>query len=139
LKKVVPQQFAKNDKTNAISDKDNSSISSVHYHELFDRITPDPTVLDELSSLYIEDETNDAIYQPPYDEEVTKAIMKMKSVITPGATGVTSDMLKALPDDARSYIAHIIKRYWKGEINPEESHVTTLTMLYKGKRKTKGP
>jgi hypothetical protein len=42
-------------------------------------------------------------------------------------------MLKALPYDAKSYIAHIIRLYWRGEINPEEWHITTLTMLYKGK------
>jgi hypothetical protein len=103
LKKVVPQQFTNDDGTNAVSDKDNADISSAHYHKLSDRsdITPDPTVLDELSSLYIDDNTKDALSQPPSDEEVTKAIMKMKSGTAPGATGVTSDMLKALPDDAR--------------------------------------
>jgi hypothetical protein len=57
----------------------------------------------------------------------------MKSGTTPGATGVTSDMLNALPDDARSYIAHIIRCYWKGEINPEEWHIKTLILLYKCK------
>jgi hypothetical protein len=113
LKKVVPQQFNKDDGTNAISDKDNAGISAVHYQRLFNRnnITPDPTVIDDLSSLDIDDKTKDALSQPPSDEEVTKAIMKIKSGTVPGATGVTSDMLKALSDDAQSSIAHISRRY----------------------------
>jgi hypothetical protein len=58
------------------------------------------TVLDELSSLYIHDETKDALSQPPSDEEVTNTIMKIKAGTAPGATGVTSNMIKALPNNA---------------------------------------
>jgi hypothetical protein len=51
LKKVVPQQFAKDDGTNTVSDMDNANISAAHYQKIFDRsaIASDPTVLNELS------------------------------------------------------------------------------------------
>jgi hypothetical protein len=32
-------------------------------------------------------------------------------------------------DDARSYVARAIRRYWKGEIDPHEWHIMTLTLL----------
>jgi hypothetical protein len=55
----------------------------------------------------------------PSDNEVAEAIKRMKPGMTPGATGITSDMLKALPVDAQSYIAYVIRQYWKGELYPK--------------------
>jgi hypothetical protein len=64
LKKVAPQQFSKDDGTNAVTYKENADISTAHYQKLFDRsdsITPDPTVINAWSPLDISNETKDAL------------------------------------------------------------------------------
>ena len=54
--------------------------------------------------------------------------------------GVTTDMLKNLPDKALKFITDIIQNYWDNPNTDFPSwHATKLTMLFKGKGSTHDP
>jgi hypothetical protein len=75
----------------------------------------------------------------PEIREVKRALNKMKQETAPGITGLISDMLKALLENALKHVALIIQKLWKGEDDHEVWHVIFLIALYKVKGKTNDP
>ena len=64
----------------------------------------------------------------------------MKNNKAPGITGVTTDMLKNLPDKALKFLTDIIQNYWDNPNTDFPSwHTTKLTTLFKGKGSTHDP
>jgi hypothetical protein len=53
--------------------------------------------------------------------------------------GLTSDMLKALPEKALEHLTLIIQKIWKGEEDHEVWHTLLPMALYKEKGKTNNP
>jgi HD superfamily phosphohydrolase YqeK len=63
----------------------------------------------------------------------------MKQETSPVITGLTSDMLKALPEKAMEHLTLIIQKFWKGEEDHKVWHTMLLKALYKGKCKINNP
>jgi hypothetical protein len=51
-----------------------------------------------------------------------------------GQTGLTTDMIKNLPPQAKDFYVELIQEFWKNkEVDFESWHAITLNMIYKGK------
>jgi hypothetical protein len=120
FKKSVTKQFDRGYGQNAKMDIENAHIASTHYQKLFhlEDVTPDFTVLDKIKPLATPPKIKDAIKSPPSGEDVVRAIKKLKPRTTSGTTGISADMLRAVPASAHSYIIHVILQCWKGENDP---------------------
>ena len=57
----------------------------------------------------------------------------MKSDKAPGASELTTDMLKNLPNDALDFVIEAVQEFWQQEMDFKTCHVTKLNILYKGK------
>lgn len=136
-KNVIPQHFANAAGEISSSDKENADATHAHFQSIFDTsdATVDETILDDIGTLSIDDVTLSNIKNPPTNKEVENVIYKMKNGTAAGITGVTSDMLKNLPQEAIHYKAESIHRNWSNQHDCTDWHTTTLSVLYKGKGK----
>ena len=141
LTKITPQQFANSKGDIATTDKENTTILRDHFQKVFDRreVQIDETILNEIDNLEINGDVLDAIKGEPTIDEVKSAIKKMKCGTAPGTTGVTSDMLKALSENATEYITETVVDFWNNKRDVESWHQMNLTALYKGKGETHDP
>jgi hypothetical protein len=100
LPKITPPQFAKPNGLNATSADENADILKNHFQAVFDRrdVTTDETVIDKIEELDIDGYLKEELRSIPEIEEVKKAIKKRTQEPAPGIMGLTSDMLKALPE-----------------------------------------
>ena len=73
-------------------------------------------------------------------DEIQNAIMKMKNNKSPGFSGVTTDMLKCLPEEGICLLDSLIQNFWTNhECDYNSWHLSKLTMLYKGKEAMQDP
>jgi len=67
-------------------------------------------------------------------KEIKTIINKIKNNKAPGITGVTTNMMKNLPDEALKFLTNIIQNYLDNpNTNFPSWHATKLTTLFKGK------
>ena len=92
------------------TDKENANILSNHYCKVFNQNAPyDPTIIDEIDQ---KPQANPAFGIAPNMNEIKTIINKMKNNKAPSITGVTTDTLKNLPDEALKFLTDIIQNYW---------------------------
>ena len=90
--------------------KENANILSKHYCKVFNQNAPyDPTITDKIDQ---NPQANPALGIAPNMKEIKTIINKMKNNKAPGITGVTTDMLKNLPDEALKFLTDITQNYW---------------------------
>jgi hypothetical protein len=71
---------------------------------------------------------------PPSFDEVKNAIASMKYEKAPGLSGLTTDMIKNLPQKALQLYTDLIKKFWNDDkVDFESWHITVLNTIYKGK------
>ena len=64
----------------------------------------------------------------------------MKFDKAPGLTGLTTDMMKSLPNEAIQFYTDIINKFWNNEqVDFEPWHITVLNTIYKGKGNPQDP
>jgi hypothetical protein len=102
-------------------------------------VTTDETVIYEIDELDIDGDLKEDSGSIPEMEEVKEAINNMKQETTPGIMGLTSYMLKALPEKALEHLALIVHKFRKEEEDHEVWHTMPLVALNKGKGKTNDP
>ena len=67
-------------------------------------------------------------------QQIRSAIKKMKNNKAPCLTGLTMDMIKALPEEAVNFLTEAIHEYWmSSECDFETWHIQKLVTLYKEK------
>lgn len=121
----------------AANDEEDADVLAPHFHRVYNRTDApvDFTVLDEVEQR----PTVGNIDHEPTFEELKDAIKKMRHDKAPGPSGVTSEALKALPDSALTKVHEIITAFWRAEIDYEEWHCATLSLIYKGKGEQTNP
>ena len=111
------------------SAEENTRVFKNHFEKLYNR-TPsyDPSVLDLLDQHPIMESTG----LPPQDEEISKAISRLKNK-APGASGLTAQMFKSLlrHEQCLSYLKSIISDIWIKEIYPSQFDIGKLIVLPK--------
>ena len=65
------------------------------------------------------------------EEEVERAIMRLKNNKSPGVDGITGEMIKAGGEELRKEILRICNDIWKGERMPEEWIKSLLILIPK--------
>jgi exonuclease III len=103
----------KNGKT-ASSEKENLKHFGEHLESVYNNPQcneVDFSVLDEIKQRQLDDE----IGLPPTFKEFNKARMKTKNGTSPGESGFTFEMLKALDDHNVQFLFQDVLRLWKGE------------------------
>jgi hypothetical protein len=114
----------------ATNPKENKKNIESHWKTVFNRhATYCPHIVEEIEQHPIQD----ALGTMPQKSEIKKAITKMQSDKAPGASQLTTDMLKNLPEDALNLIVEIIQEFWQNNTDFQSWHVTKLNILYKGK------
>ena len=102
---INKKKFQAKDGTIATDNKSNVRILKNHYHKVFNRqVEVDESILEQLKQRPITQELG----EPPDKQQVHAAIQKMKTNKAPGISGVTTDMLKNLPNDAIDLLTTII-------------------------------
>jgi hypothetical protein len=91
--------------------------------------TYDASVINEIQQHTI----NNSLGETPNKKEMQNAIRKMKCDKASGASQLTTNMLKNLPNDALDFIVEAIQEFWQHETDFKAWHVTKLNILYKGK------
>jgi hypothetical protein len=107
----LPQDAVdRGDGINTTRNDENAYISTKHYPKVCNCNdgSLEFSVIEQLKPLCIDHETNERIAPLPSDDEVVEAIKRMRLGMDPGATGVTSNMLKAIPVDDRYYIVRVM-------------------------------
>jgi len=90
----------------ATTDRENADILSNHYSKVFNQNAPyDPTVINKLDQ---KPQANPMLGIAPNIKEVKAMINKMKNNKAPGITGVTTDLLKNLPEEGFKFLTNII-------------------------------
>jgi hypothetical protein len=133
----IPKNFKSKTGIEAKNDTDNATILGEHFHSLFNsQVQIDITVLDELRQHEIIHELGN----PPTFNEVKSAISSMKFDKAPGLTGLTTDMIKSLPNEAIQFYTDIINNFWNDkQVDFESWHITVLNTIYKGKGNPQDP
>ena len=133
----LPRNFKTKNGVEAKNDQDNATILNQHFHSLFNsNVQVDPPVLNNLPQHPIQHHLGNK----PTKQEVKNAISDMSYDKAPGQSGVTTDMIKNLPDEAFEYYVKLIQDFWT---NPSTDfsawHTTLLKVLYKGKGDPQDP
>jgi hypothetical protein len=85
-------------------------------------------------------EINTKLGEIPTKKEIKTAINKSKTNKAPGFSGVTTDMLKNMPEEGLDIITHLIQTYWtNAECDYDSWHKQNIRSLYKGKGEPKDP
>ena len=72
--------------------------------------------------------------------EIKLALKKMKNNKAPGISGVTTYILKNIPEEGHTLLTLFVQQFWEGNCNFNQWHKTKLSMLYyKGKGNTHDP
>ena len=134
---VLPRNFKSKTGVEAKNDADNATILNEHFHSLFNsQVQFDTTVLDELK----QHDTIHELGNSPSFNEVKSAITSMKYDKAPGLSGLTTDMIKSLPNEAIQLYTEIINEFWNNEqVDFEAWHITVLNTIYKGKGDPQDP
>ena len=134
---ILPKNFKSKAGIEAKNDADNATILNEHFHSLFNsQVQIDITVLDELK----QHETIHELGNPPSFNEVKSAINSMKYDKAPGLSGLTTDMMKSLPNKAVQLYTDMINNFWNNEqVDFEAWHITVLNTIYKGKGDPQDP
>jgi hypothetical protein len=129
--KPFTQKLFKNHKGKlAINKKMNRLHAENHWNTVFNHhATYDASVINEIQQHTI----NNSLGETPSRKEIQHAIRKMKCDKAPGASQLTTDMLKNLPNYALNFIVEAIQEFWHYETDFKAWHVTKLNILYKGK------
>ena len=102
-----PKCFANEQGKIAMTNKENADILSNHYCKVFNwNVHYDPTIIDEIDQ---NSQANPALGIAPNMKEIKTVINKMKNNKAPGITGVTTNMLTNLPDEALKILTNIIQ------------------------------
>ena len=115
----------------AMTDKGNANILETHYHKVFNRsATVDLTILDSIKQFPIMENYGTV----PNIEEIMSTVQGMKNNKAPRITGVTTDMIKNLPQEGTELLVSLIQEFWSNpEVDFDHWHRIKLSNLYKGK------
>ena len=122
-KNYLPKNFKSKQGNEAKNEDDNvkmflvttSNASSIAKSKV------DPSVLDNLCQLQVAHELGN----PPTFNELKSAITSMTFDEAPGKSGLTTDMLKSLPQKAIKLYEDLIQKFWTNEtIDFESWHIT---------------
>jgi hypothetical protein len=103
----LPKNFKSKAVIEAKNDNDNATILNDHFHSLFNsQVQVDLTVLNELH----QHEMIHELGTPPSFNKVKNAIASMKYDKAPGLSGLTTDMIKNLPQKALQLCTDLIKK-----------------------------
>ncbi len=62
----------------------------------------------------------------------------MKYDKAPGTAGLSTAMIKSLPEDTMDFLTQVIQEFWTNQDPEFDSwHMTSLSILYKGKENLK--
>jgi hypothetical protein len=72
--------------------------------------------------------------ETPEKDEIKSVIKKITYGKAPGATSLSTNMVKSLHDDATDFLTKIIQEFWRNQdTNFDSWHVTSPSILYKRK------
>ena len=125
-KKLCKQQLK-----NSLNDKDNTKFLKTYFQGIQQK-SNDPSMLDEL----IQRPVTMSFDMEPSIEEGKVAVRNMKNNTAPGISGITTNMMKKLPEEGCEILTSHIQQFWEDfEYDHEAWHKMKLMLLYKGKGK----
>ena len=125
-KKLCKQQLK-----NSLNDKDNTKFLKTYFQGIQQK-SNDPSMLDEL----IQRPVTMSFDMEPSIEEGKVAVRNMKNNKAPGTSGITTNMMKKLPEEGCEILTSHIQQFWEDfEYDHEAWHKMKLMLLYKGKGK----
>jgi len=126
-----PKNFANRRSQIATKNPENTEIFKTHFKKVFNNPTAiDLSIVEEIKQRPIASNLECA----PMNEEVRNTLYTMKNNKAPGLMGITTDMLKNLPDEGILLLTSFIQQFWdNNDCNFKQWHKTQLSMLYKGK------
>jgi len=114
----------------ATNEKVNRIFAETYWNTVFNHCaTYDVSFIDEIQQHAMEN----SLGETPNRKEIQNTIRKMKCDKAPGATQLTTEMLKNLPNDALHFIIKTIQEIWQHETDFKEGMKSKLNILYKGK------
>lgn len=123
------KMMEKGDGSKCQTSEENAEVFRSHFETMYGRDpTYDPTVLDLLPQQPTAPECDHV----PTDEEIMKAVRKLKNK-APGDSGLCPQLWKALVNDPRTYdlLKTIIVDFWLNELPPEQWQKGLLKILPK--------
>jgi hypothetical protein len=127
---LAPKSFKNREGKIAKNKKQNYQNVKAHWNDVFNRpATYDEKIIDEIEQHPIQD----SLGKTPDEKEIKSVIKKMKSDKAPGASQLTTDMLKNLPKDALEFVVETVQEFWHQDTDFTAWHETKLNILYKGK------
>ena len=109
-----------------------------HYEKVLCRPTPHPCV--RLQNFANAGTPSDTIsLEPPTLAELKNTISRLPLGRTPGADGITAEMLKSTIDDSAIHLEKLFKRIWDSESVPLEWKEGIITSIYKNKGDSRDP
>jgi hypothetical protein len=137
-KDATQKNFNDENGKTATTDAENADIQAKHYHQVFNSQVPvDLNLIEEKIQ---QREINTKLGEIPTKKEIKTAINKSKTNKAPGFSGVTTDMLKNMPEEGLDIITHLIQTYWtNAECDYDSWHKQNIRSLYKGKGEPKDP
>jgi len=128
-----PKTFANRRSQIATKNSENAEILKTHFQKVFNNQTG---IVEEIKQRPIAFNLECA----PMNEEVRNAHKTMKNNTAPGLMGITTDMLKNLPDKGIMLLTSFIQQFWDdNDCDFEQWHKMKLSMLYKGKGNMQDP
>jgi hypothetical protein len=106
----------------ATNDCQNANIQAKHYQKVFNRQVP--VDLAVIETKIEQRETNNKLGEIPTKNEVIATIRKSKNNKAPGFSGITTDMLKNLPNEGIELLTYLIECYLNHGINKTSPHYT---------------
>jgi hypothetical protein len=107
-----PKNFKSKAGIDANNDNDNANILNTHFYSLFkSQVRVDESVLEGIPQR----ETANELDGTPSIKEIKNAIKGMAYDKAPGQSGVTTDMIKNLPEQALNLYIEFIQNFWQDE------------------------
>ncbi len=108
-KTYMPKNFKTKSGVKAKNDKDNAKVLNTHFYYLFkSQVQVDKTILEEIPQREIESQLDETRSM----KEIKSAINSMAHEKALGKSGVTTNMIKNLPEQALNVYVEIIQNFW---------------------------